>query len=363
MPIYFGDLHGHSTLSDGHYVRDDVTRQDHHSNTPEEYFRYARHTAGLDIVALTDHVSQLTPETFREILQEADRWDEPGRFTAFGGYEWENLHSTRRPDPDMAHLPAYFPDSDSAVFVAPEIGQLGADRFARALASCGGLSHAGHPCYWQPADWAYDYGGVRPNAAMVFGELVPDENERYVLHHFCAEYPGCEGWHPQARDGRSIQDGLVAGCLLGFVAESDSHDGLPGTGPLTGVLAERLDRRSILAAMRRRKNYATTGARIRLEEFSLGGAVMGATGPMACGAMRLRVEGTAQIERIELVQGAVGAALPLPAVESWIPGRRHVDIETHLTLPREGGFWYVRITQEDGHQAWSSPIWLGGTCQ
>ena len=40
--LLFGDLHGHSNLSDG-------------TGTPEDYFRYARDVAALDVAALTDH--------------------------------------------------------------------------------------------------------------------------------------------------------------------------------------------------------------------------------------------------------------------------------------------------------------------
>ena len=41
-PVRWADLHGHSGLSDG-------------TGTPEDYFRYARDVARLDVVALTDH--------------------------------------------------------------------------------------------------------------------------------------------------------------------------------------------------------------------------------------------------------------------------------------------------------------------
>ena len=40
--LLWADLHGHSDLSDG-------------TGTPEDYFRYARDVAALDVAALTDH--------------------------------------------------------------------------------------------------------------------------------------------------------------------------------------------------------------------------------------------------------------------------------------------------------------------
>ena len=40
--LVWADLHGHSNLSDG-------------TGTPDDYYRYARDVAGLDVAALTDH--------------------------------------------------------------------------------------------------------------------------------------------------------------------------------------------------------------------------------------------------------------------------------------------------------------------
>ena len=40
--LYWGDVHGHTSLSDG-------------QGTPDEYFTYARDTANLDFTILTDH--------------------------------------------------------------------------------------------------------------------------------------------------------------------------------------------------------------------------------------------------------------------------------------------------------------------
>ena len=64
--IFWGDLHGHSNLSDG-------------TGTPEDYYRYARDVAALDVVALTDHdhwgmrLSRPSPELWEEIREQVRR--------------------------------------------------------------------------------------------------------------------------------------------------------------------------------------------------------------------------------------------------------------------------------------------------
>jgi hypothetical protein len=38
---------------------------------------------------------------------------------------------------------------------------------------------------------------------------------------------------------------------------------------------------------------------------------------------------------------------------------RELAFRTHLKIDSDpGSFWHVRVTQQDNHVAWSSPIWL-----
>src|SRR5690606_17668061 len=83
------DLHGHSNRSDG-------------TGLPDDYLRYARAVAALDIVALSDHdhygVEALDqhPEIWAELQAAAARFHEPGRFVTLPAYEWTSwLHGHR----------------------------------------------------------------------------------------------------------------------------------------------------------------------------------------------------------------------------------------------------------------------------
>ena len=87
--IYWGDLHGHSGLSDG-------------TGTPEDYYRYARDIAALDVAALTDHdhwgmrVLSESLELWEGIREQTRAFHEPGRFVTLLGYEWTSwLHGHR----------------------------------------------------------------------------------------------------------------------------------------------------------------------------------------------------------------------------------------------------------------------------
>ncbi|MCA9688277.1 MAG: DUF3604 domain-containing protein, partial [Myxococcales bacterium] len=95
---------------------------------------------------------------------------------------------------------------------------------------------------------------------------------------------------------------------------SDGHKGRPGAegpgagqfgiyGGLTCVLAEALTRPSVFAALRARRCYGTTGARVDLD-FTVNGQPMGAA-IQAEGevAVRATVRGAAPIEALELYRG------------------------------------------------------------
>lgn len=99
LKLYFGDIHGHSRMSDG-------------TGTPEDYYRYARRVSGLDIAALTDHVDYGTlpikGEYWERIKAAANDANEPGRFVTFLGYEWTSW--------TYGHRNVYFRDNSGPVF-------------------------------------------------------------------------------------------------------------------------------------------------------------------------------------------------------------------------------------------------------
>ena len=97
--------------------------------------------------------------------------------------------------------------------------------------------------------------------------------------------------------GASVQDALALGHRLGFVGGTDNHYAQPGstrcpkggvdfrdrvTGGLTAVFAPALTSEAILAALRARRCYATTGARMILD-FRVEGRPMGEELETACG--------------------------------------------------------------------------------
>ncbi len=334
--ILWADLHGHSNVSDG-------------PGTPEDYFRYARDVAALDVVALTDHdhwgvlFMDQHPELWEHNKAVGNRFHEPGRFVTVHGYEYTNWVYGHR------HV-LYFSD-EAPLFSSIDERYDHPDELWEALRGLDALTVPHHPAGGPvPIDWS-----VAPDPLL-------DPCVEITSAHGCSEARDCGRMIYSAEDGHFARDALGRGYRLGFIASGDGHDGHPGlthlgphypTGGLTAVLAEEHSRPGVLAALREHRAYATSGARIVLRA-ALGTARMGETIAAAdLGEQTMlfvQVSGTSRLLGVEVVRsGAVVAGLPGDGSADFAAGAALSELEP-------GEYVYVRVLQEDGETAWSSPI-------
>jgi hypothetical protein len=161
--------------------------------------------------------------------------------------------------------------------------------------------------------------------------------------------------------GNFARDALDRGYRLGFVGSGDSHDGHPGlahlggpTGGVAAILAEDCTREAVLDALRQRHVYATSGPRILLRA-ALNGKRMGSL--MAAPAdgkasLILIASATAPLEHVDVIQSGA------PVSRFQVPGEWDVSTTIELEGLAKGDYVYVRVLQQDGGQAWSSPFFL-----
>ena len=340
--LIWADLHGHTRYSDG-------------SGTPDDYFRYARDVARLDAVALTDHdhwgIDPLdeSPERQAEILALTKAYHAPGRFVTLQGYEWTSwLHGHRHVlsfDDELRLLSSLDPATDRP------------DELWAALRGKPVLTFAHHSAGDPIAtNWHY-----APDP-----ELEPVTEIASV--HGMSEAGDAPSPVGGAIAGNFVRDVLLHGAHLGFIGSGDSHDGHPGLAQiasgqsgLAGIFTERLDRASLLTALKQRRTFATNGIRAWLE-VSIDGVGMGgmlASGEGADHLLRIRFEATAPVERIDLVRtGQVASIDPAKPAGDAAPATLSLDLERRIPRLAPGEFHYVRILQADGGVAWSSPIFV-----
>lgn len=318
--FYFGDLHAHSGLSD------DAT------GTPDVFFATARDVAGLDFVALSDHDAFLDQDEWAILTSTAASFDRPGEFVAFSAVEWTHHW----------HMNVVFESDDEALCDAvdcgfpPDFFEFYGPRVAAGAAA----AHVNHPADLWKVDWL-QIDDTITTSVEVWNTGGAGDNE-----------PGF---------GNALW-ALRAGYRLGLIGVSDDHavDQEPillGTG-LTGCDVPSLRREDLLAALRARRCYATSGERIELS-LAVDGAPMGAEVEARLGGTLpaiVEVRATATPVLIELLQDGDVVARKRCATP-------FCSLETRLRVRQPNQFVYARIRQPEGERAWSSPVWIRGRCQ
>ncbi len=333
--MFWGDIHGHSTLSDGELpVR--------------EMYAYARDVALLDIAASGDHETVFDPVKWETSQQAANDFYKPGGFVTLRGFEWTSNN--------FGHRNVYYRTGDAT----PALEKLDYQ----------------HSHYTMPPSEFYelieDPGAlIIPHHTLVGTDWdYHDRRERLVEIYSTwgrTEFSGNSLWDKPDDPRGGAQAGVGRGYRLGFIAGSDCHDSGPGRcypgslarnlnfkSGLMAVLAPALTREDIFDALWARRCYATTGERMLLE-FTADGHHMGdeyrTDVPIQ---LEARVAGTDRIAWVEIIKNNQVLCAHRGANE--IETLDHTDAD----LPPAGSchFYYLRVTQEDGNMAWSSPIWV-----
>jgi hypothetical protein len=177
----------------------------------------------------------------------------------------------------------------------------------------------------------------------------------------------------------SIQKALNRGCRFGFTAggyddrgpysglyDADQVQYSPG---LTAILAKEHNRASLIEALNARSCYATTGERIilglQIAGFGMGGQVDTKTRPGL--EYNRHVVGYAIgtrpiVEAVLIRNGKVfhtfdtkEEKLEFALDDTDRLGQVAIDLGSDKP---PFVYYYLRVTQDDGHIAWSSPIWV-----
>ena len=326
--VLFGDIQQHSAHSDGVGSAD------------ESYLR-ARYRYGDDFAALTDHESflgkRIGPGEWSYLQAVTEHHDDPGEFATIVAYEW-----TGKAYPGPGHKCIYLPGPGLPIISRDEV-PVGRD-IVQQIAEQGAFTGP-HHIGWTGAD----VEGHDPVGQPVW---------EICSCHGCYEHPDHPLGHRGELNDQFAKPLLDRGLRFGFIANSDSHGLLwhhgecrkrdPFRTGLTAVISASRTREAILDAIRARRCYATSGAKILLDVHVAGfpmGSELNIEGPVE---VHVRALGTTDVERVELVT-------PQGVAASETPGSPSVSFVGEV----EASYVYCRVTQTDGEMAWSSPIFFG----
>jgi len=335
--------------------------------------------ATIHFATVSDHDLNLTAAEWTHRIEVHRQLNEPGRFVTFPGYEWGCSSSFAR---NFGHRHViYRRNRVRGVDPVPlfrcdqaetETAQGLFDALKRTVPIEDVIAMPHHSARGGGNTWMnWDY--TDPEIERVCEVFSIWGSSEKMGEPYPIDYLPSGGYFKtgEAR-GHHLQDGLARGYRFGFTGGSESHDGRPSRplvhGPyvisetdflappgITGVWATDLTRDGIFDALRARRCYGTTGARM-IVRFSLGDAPMGAdvaasdlTGPAEFSA---QVIGSAPIASCELVKNnseIASASSDGPELTATLRDRE---------AAQPGDFFYLRVTQADGEMAWASPIFI-----
>ncbi len=304
MNIYFGDLHSHTSYSDG-------------QGTPVEAYAMAR-ASGLDFFSLSEHAFLLTDAEWQDILNQADTATLNGHFVALPGFEYTHT---------LGHINIF-----------------GSDTYI----------NRNDPNY-DTLDEFYAWLVEQPDAIGQFNH-PGDRNENFnnfayraVLDHKIVLQ--------ELTNATQFFMSIKAGWHLGTLKNRDTHSANWGCCPLMGVVAANLTPESILEALAAKRTFFVSPSDANLAlVMQANGYWMGSAIPEASNINFVinayDPNPTGQPLRVYIYDNGVrvvGTTLPSQTNYSWTP-----------TIAAQLGHYYYVETYYDGwhYPAYSSPIWV-----
>ncbi len=337
LKLFFGDLHEHTEISVCNRVGD---------QSVNESYQHMRDIARHDFACVTDHGYNLNPYLWGYTAKLARTNDDPGRFLTFLAEEWTSSfekYDAKHPYGYYGHrnlilADLYFPrwwnarNGQTPAQVWEDLRKLQANfvHIPHQIADTGNV----------PTDWDFVDEVAQP-VAEIF-------QVRGSYEHKGAPR---EAGRSTPKAGYFLQDAWARGVVIGVIASPD-HGG--GYGKAC-VWAPKLTREAVLDALRARRCYGTTGAKIVLD-VRVDGHLMGEKVATPAGEsvrVDIRVRCPMEIDRVEVCRN--NRFVYTREIDGKNAEFTFVDRE-----PVEGRSWYyVRVLQEDEEIAWSSPVWFG----
>jgi len=347
--LFFGDLHNHILVDDGH------------QGLADQLFAIHRDRFATDFAAVTSHgdsnkllISELAHnDLLTETMMDA------GRFVTIPGFEWTQGDFVV---PRAGHRHVIY-ETPGPLYRPTEGHSDSIREFVDLMSKTKGLIFAHHisRAYAGGTDWSYVNVKVEPAVEICssWGRFEYYQNPGHIR---VQEMKNC-----------SVQDAWRMGWRLGVIGGSDGHnlfgDRIQG---LTGIYATELTRPALFEALRKRRCYATTGEPIVID-FRVNGHLMGseitaADGPLVEGL----VEGTAKLISVEVIKLVDRKFVPVH--RATVEGNR-AKVWWRDSDFKASTMYYLRVTQEVApdlaakyrklkenpfptEMAWSSPVWV-----
>ncbi|MET0648526.1 MAG: CehA/McbA family metallohydrolase [Pyrinomonadaceae bacterium] len=363
--VFFGNLHSHTSFSDG-------------SGTPEEAFRFARDdsNAELDFLALTEHnhAEALGPDNLGigadaalykgprpdALIPAARRMTEDGRFVALYGQEFSTISSGN-------HVNVF----DVGEVITVQKGRfdllltfLASNRDSFGQAPVIMLNHPNNTLTVDAREYGRDDFPTQDEWVRRMGSQA-----RLIQIINGPGQAAGENMNPARPDEDAYFKYLNLGFKVAPTADQDNHQRNWGaaTPARTAVVATSLTKASVIDALRRRRVYATEDRNLSVI-IRVNGRLCGdVIAPVPVGPLSIEYdirdadEPNAQYE-IQVFRDSVGGptARMVTSVETETGGGRGTVEDIAISDQAQYIFFKVVQTDESGRQnlAWTAPVWF-----
>ena len=319
FPLYWADPHGGQLGS---------------CDKIGDYFRYARDVSGIQFVGYQRNADVISEEDWQVQQREERDLHEPGRFIPIPGLEWSgrtpegghhNVYFRRHDQPVRRNPPAEAPESVDTATELPHIRDV--------------------------------YHTYR-NTDTIITPHVGGEHSNLTWHDPTLE-PAMEITSSHGSFEWAIREIIERGYRLGFLGGSDCYTGRPGDdhpgyqlrryakSGLTGIYAKDITLDGFFEAMRSRRVYATTGARIILQVQSEGHWIGSQYTTSSLPRLSVNVIGTAPLRSVEIFRG-LDCVYSFPMKQEITPNRVRIQWQGASRMSSYSGIvWDGKVRAKD----------------
>jgi hypothetical protein len=325
--VYYGHLHNHSNVGGAN----------HAVGTPDDAYNYAKNTAHLDFFSLADHDLYISPTDWAAIKTAADRYNQDNVFTTFRGFEWTTS--------DLGHI-AIINSDDYCTFSGSSTNTfLKACSWISARNNC--VAFFNHPGRQNATGREFDHFNAPVISNMVGMELW-NKSDPFSVYYYN------NGYYNNDKNKGYFDEALKYGWKIGAGGSEDNHEGTWGTKTnfRMAVLATALTRTDILTAIQARRYFSTLDKNMALS-FKIDNMEMGST--VTSGSSIIQIQASdgdgENFNKIMLFNKNHDT------VNTWNINTPSVNVSYAVTTT-DSNYFYVKISQVDGDEAISSPIWI-----
>ena len=330
--FYYGQLHGHTNLSDG-------------KGTIDEAFTWARDQGKADFFAVTDHSNSLYVDDkdldwtksakWKIIKDKANQYNQDGKYVALSGFEMTWSGSTG----GWGHMNTF-----NTEWLESRLSGMNLNAYYnKIMQDPKSISQMNHPGK-SYGDFA-DFGFYSKEADAVINLLEVGNGEGPI--HGKGYFPSYEAYT------RALDKGWHVAPTI----NQDNHQAnwVSANDGRTVILAPNLTRESIFDAIQKMHVYATEDKNLKVT-YKVNGQLMGAT-LVKPEKLDISIQVTDpdknddSIKSISIIVdgGAVVATKNFNSNEvSW-----------NIELPSEYSYYYVKIEQADKDISVTAPVWTG----